>query len=140
MQILNYTDASAIDTANVVSPAENGKIRLFKASFVPTSANVAADFVAHEADFTGYPAGGIALTDPEVPTLIGPGVAAFSMGAYTFVSGTPYTVSNVIGGYWTETSDGAVVGYYTFPQSVTIGGLGSGVVCDPGWGVGEVAN
>ncbi len=139
MEQLNYTDASALDACADVVLAAPGKIRMFKSTFVPTSANVVADFVAAECDFTGYPALGIATTAPELPILTGSGVASASYGTYTFLSASPYTISNTVGGYWIETAGGAMVGYIRFPTPVTLGGLGQGIVCAPEQAAGEVS-
>ena len=137
--MLSYTDASALEAVAAVVLAAPGKIRLFKSTLVPTSSNVIADFEAAEADFTGYPAGGISTITPADAILTGPGVAASSYGTYTFVSGTPFTVSNLIRGFWIETAGGAMVGFHTFAAAVTIGGLGSGLVVSPEQPAGQTA-
>lgn len=104
-----FTRAAAIAGANAIGasiansaavPAKVAKLRLFTDALVPDEGTTRADFLAAEAAFTGYPAGGYSLTDFDDPKKItGGGVIITSnLLDVTYTSGAAAT----IGGYWIE--------------------------------------
>lgn len=81
------------------------KVRLSKdAAFNPTPGSAIADFSAHEADYTGYAAGGVALTIG-APLNLGANVQGTQES--TLFTATGSTITNVVYGYWID--DGANV-------------------------------
>jgi hypothetical protein len=94
------------------------KIRLFKSSFNPTPANVQADYLAAECDFTGYPAGGIAETWSPVGTDFT--YAATIAGSRSFFQATDGVAPNDVGGMWIESAGGVVEYYCKFATPVPL--------------------
>jgi hypothetical protein len=92
------------------------KLRLFLQSFVPTPASLQAAFLAAEATFTGYPAGGIVVTWSAVG-VDAEGVATM-IGSRSFFQATDAVTPNLIGGAWLETAAGLVEEYCVFQPPV----------------------
>ena len=105
--------ASQIDTFLNAGPS---LLRLFKSDLVPTVSTDAATLAAHEADYTGYTPGGLAMSwfDPVLYPL---GGASISAGTIQFQTANPTTVGNLIGGWWVDDGSGNVVAIGTFPQA-----------------------
>lgn len=101
------------------------KVRLYQSSFTPTSTSSKADFVAAEANFSGYPAGGIAMTAWLDPGFNPNGGASIQSPAIQFAlaTATPI-VPNEIGGMWIETAAGDFWNYGALdnPKSMAVVG------------------
>lgn len=86
------------------------KVRLFQSGMVELSpATVKADLEAAEATFSGYPAGGIAITAFLSPILAPEGGYAIQSPTVQFATDDPTTTPNLIGGFWLESAAGAVI-------------------------------
>jgi len=133
MAVINppYQQATLNATAelNLLKTALNAagaKARLFKSTFAPTPASVEADFVAAEADYSGYAA--------QQPVFVGPfldaaGVPFLEMTDLAF-SNTTGVVGNVLGGMWLENAAGALYGYVPFIGPLTLNAAGSAFTVD----------
>lgn len=94
------------------------KLKLYKSSFIPTNQSLLADFVAAEADFSGY----------AFATLSWDAVGVDSLGNYfTEGSNSLFQASdalnpNTIGGAWIETATGTLVMFLPFdvPVNMTV--------------------
>lgn len=117
------SQAAAVQTALVDS-----KLRLFKQGFVPSVSSKLADFVAEECDFTGYTAGGATIAAWLAPLYNPAGGASIDSPTVQFAAAAPYTIGNVVGG-WFLVADEATVVYAcgTFQSGVPIGAAGQGV-------------
>jgi len=102
------------------------KLRLFQDGFVPSVSTVSADLVAAEADYTGYTAGGETITAWLAPLLNPLGGASIDMPTEQFAAVAPYTVGNVIGGWWIEDAAGVVYAIGTFAEPIPVGAAGQG--------------
>lgn len=89
-------------TASVAALTTGYKIRLFTGATVPSVNSVIGDFT--EADFTGYPAGGIAPTDFTGPSFNSQGAAVDYSFVKTFQP-TGTAVGNIITGYYLVSGD-----------------------------------
>ena len=86
------------------------KLRLWQDGEVsPSIATTRAELVAAEADYTGYTAGGEALTAWFSPLNNPIGGSSIDSPKVQFDTASPYTVSNTIGGWWVETAAGDLV-------------------------------
>lgn len=101
------------------------KIRLFQAGWSPGPDSVEDDFEAHEADFVGYPAGGVAVTWGSAG-LDALGVAT-AYGSRALFTASDGTAPNSIGGAWlaVETASGppavnVAVAFYAFAAPVAM--------------------
>lgn len=102
----------------VGSRLANGKIRLFKSGFTPNITTTQADLVAEEANYTGYAPGGLDVVGWAGPYLAPEGGMSIQTASFTFTTGAPTTVPNLIGGYWIETEeeDAVVIAEFAEPQ------------------------
>lgn len=123
-----FPNSGVLEIASLVLDALNdSKLRLFKSSINGVSAfTTRAELVAAECDFTGYPAGGKVITAFLDPLLNPAGGASIDWPTQQFNSAAPYTVGNVVGGWWIETTAGALIACGTFPQPIAVGGPGTG--------------
>lgn len=97
---------SAIKTNPAAALVVAGKVRLSKdPAYNPAPGDAIADLTPQEADFTGYPAGGVALALSGPVNLGGAGDAMIADALFT--GGGPFLVDNGIRGYWID--DGAIV-------------------------------
>jgi hypothetical protein len=103
------------------------KLRLIKGnSFIPGVSTTRAELIALEADFTGYPAGGATIAAMLNPLLNPVGGASIDWPTVQFAAASPYTVGNVICGWWLETAEGVVIALGNFPQSIPVAEAGQG--------------
>jgi len=103
------------------------KIRLFQDGFSPSVNTTRAQLIAEEADYTGYAAGGETVTAFLPPILNPLGGASIDWPTVQFDAVAPYTVGNVIGGWWLEDAAGAVVyAIGTFAAPIPVGAAGQG--------------
>lgn len=94
-----------------------GKLRLSKLStYQPTADSTIAGLAADEADFSGYPAGGLAFV-VGVPVILAPNLLAVQTPTtFTAATAVPF-VPNTVYGWWLD--DGAnVVAAEAFPSPV----------------------
>lgn len=127
MNTLLYTLLGAEFIAAAVRTAlAAGHIKLFKSTLVPDPSTPLADFISHEADFTGYAA--IAVANFNTP-ILGPG-SSFQIGMplVQFETANPTTVGNVIGGWFYEDAAnavGVIFGIFgsTVPMQVPFSGI-----------------
>jgi len=104
------------------------KMRLFKDGLITlTPLTTLAELVAAECDYTGYTAGGQAITAWNAPLLQAGGGAGITSPTIQFAAGTPYTVGNVVGGGWIEDTGGVLWFAWKFDSAVPIGASGQGV-------------
>lgn len=114
--------------ANLVKTAlASSKLRLFQAPFLPLVGTPRADYLAAEADYSGYTAGGAVLTAWFAPIL-----APYSgyeinspMVQFAFDSGVG-AVGNVISGGWVESAGGVLYTAFTFDDNIPMGADGNG--------------
>jgi hypothetical protein len=100
----NIQDATERQTAFAAS-----KVRLFKSTLIPTPSTTKAEFVAAEADYTDYPAGGEAIATWLAPILNPAGGASISAPTVQFdVTTANPPDTNLIGGAWLEDAAGKV--------------------------------
>src|SRR5262245_58134589 len=102
MPTMLYPNVGALRLATLLqTDLANSEIHLFQSGTVTLSTStVLADLTAVEADFTGYAAEVIATWLD--PLLNGSGGASIESGTVQFAIVTPFTVSNVIQGWWLE--------------------------------------
>lgn len=109
-QQIFYANQGLEDVVSAVGTAlANGKIRLFKSGFSPNITTTVADLEEHEANYTGYAAGGLDVVGWAGPFLAPEGGMAIQTVSFTFSTGAPVTTPNLIAGYWIETEGGNVV-------------------------------
>jgi hypothetical protein len=124
-----YTLEAAIKKANIMKAAlAASKLRAYQATFTPSPNSLLADFVAAECDYSGYTAGGETITAFGAPYLDPSGGATIAAPSIQFqgAAATPF-VTNGIGGFWIETSTGALVTYWPLPAPINITSPDSGV-------------
>lgn len=126
MQI--YPNVGAINIATLVqTELALSKLRLFKQGFIPGVGTTAANLIAEECDFTGYPAGGNEVTAFFDPILNPLGGASTDWPTSQFAAAAPYTVGNMVGGWWLETAAGDLIACGTFAEAIPIGAAGQGL-------------
>ena len=123
-----YPNSGALAIAGLVQTALVGaKLRLFLNNVgVVGPTTTRQELINDEADFTGYPAGGAEIEAFMNPLLNPAGGASIDWPTVQFASASPYTVGNVIGGWWVETAGGQMIACGTFPAGIPIGGAGTG--------------
>jgi len=103
------------------------KIRLWQDGEIsPSIATTRAELVAAEADYTGYTAGGEELTAWFDPLNNPVGGSSIDSQKVQFDTASPYTISNVIGGWWVETAGGDLVVIGQFAEPIPMSGAGAG--------------
>jgi hypothetical protein len=109
------------DLAALIALLTTGKAHLYQDDgFVPDSNSLLADFNAHEADFTGYTAGGETMAAPVGPYLDGIDRVAENFPTIAFQPASPFTVTNEIRGAYFEDSNNDVQEYWIFDQPITM--------------------
>ena len=107
------------------------KVRLYQAGqgVMLSPLTVIGDLTATgvEADYTGYPAGGVAVATWLDPLLSDLGGAEIDSGLLDFLPTAPYTVGNTIQGWWLESAGGDLLVAGDFPDTIGIAGAGDGV-------------
>lgn len=101
-------------------------VRLYQSTLTPNENTVVADFISNEADFDGYPAGGIEVTAFADPILDPAGGYSIGSPAIQFETDPAEATPNLIGGWWIETAGGDLYGYgaYGDAQPMQIPGQG----------------
>lgn len=103
------------------------KVRLWDADKItPSIATTRAQLVAAEATYTGYTAGGLALTAWFSPIAASVGGFSTDSPKVQFATVSPYTVTNNIGGFWIETAGGDLILIGSFTQPEPMAGAGDG--------------
>jgi len=111
----------------VLALLEASKIRLWQdGELTPSIATTRAELIAAEATYTGYPAGGEELDAWFAPLHNPLGGSSIDSPKVQFDTASPYTVSNVIGGWWVETAGGQLVVIGSFPEPIPMSGAGAG--------------
>lgn len=129
--IVKSKDAALRDLAALTVLMTTGKAHLYQDDgFVPDSSSVLADLNLHEADYTGYVAGGVALAGPLGP--YGDGVDRYAENFPTilFAPAGPFTVSNEIRGVYFEDSAGLLQECWIFDEPVTMAGALDAILLD----------
>lgn len=127
MPALIYPNSGSLWLAAIVQTALAASVmHLFQTgSVVLSAATVLADLEAAEADYTGYVEQTItAWFDPLLNPL---GGASIESGLLQFAIASPYTVDNVIQGWYVQDSADALVcaGDFTTPKALV--GAGDGI-------------
>jgi hypothetical protein len=93
---------AALKTAPANPLINLGKLRLSKdPAFAPTPGSAIADLTPHEADFSGYPAGGAAVVLSAPVNLSAACQGGLFSQTFVGVGGPPF-VGNQIYGYWVD--------------------------------------
>lgn len=123
-------------TASAVLLA-GAKLRLWKAGLSPQFGVTRADLLAAEADYSGYPSGGVVISSWGGPVRILSLGYAITGQQVTFARSAG-SASNVIGGWWLETAGGDLyaVGILPQPQAMQVIGQGLPIVVSFGSGTG----
>ena len=109
------------DLASLITLLTTGKAHLYQDDgFTPDANSLLADFNAHEANYTGYAAGGVALASPTGPYNDGVNQVADNFPTIAFQPTGPVLVSNEIRGAYFEDSGNDVQEYWIFDQPVTM--------------------
>lgn len=111
-------------------------VRLFKTSLVPNTATPLADFASNEADFDGYPAGGIVITAFLDPILDPEGGYSIGSPVVQFETDPAEATPNLIGGWFLVTAGTLLYGYGTYSTPVPMQVPGQGLPIDMRWGWG----
>lgn len=119
--ILAQTAAKIADTTALKTQlvADGYVAKLYKAGWAPDADSVAADFDAHEADFTGYASttnggAGRLWSGPAIDQAGNVGIVSPS----NYFQATDAVAPNMIGGMWIEKTAGDVYRRIPFPEPV----------------------
>lgn len=100
-------------------------LKLFKSDFTPSVSSVLADFDAAGCDFTGYTPATIANFFN--PVLNPAGGASIDSPTVQFAAAGPFTVGNVVGGwYLVDENETVVLAFGTFASPIPVGAAGQG--------------
>lgn len=120
-------EATQFIAALVQAELALAKLRLFKSTITNVGSGTTRDvLLAAECDFTGYPAGGKTITAFLDPLLAPIGGSSIDWPTQQFAAADPYTVGNVVGGWWIETAGGDLIACGTFPDVISVGAAGQG--------------
>ena len=127
MDVILYPNAGAFFIAALLQTAlAASKIKLFKSGLTLTPATTQAELEAVECDFTGYTAGGIAITAWNDPILAPEGGYSIQSPISQWIVGATPT-GNLVGGWWVEETGGGLIVADQFgtpmPMEVTGQGL-----------------
>ena len=127
MPALLYPNAGSLWLAEVAQTAlANSVLSLYQTgSVVLSPTTTKAELEAAEADYTGYATQ--TVTAWMAPLLNPLGGASIDSGLKQFAIASPYTVSNVIQGWWLEDSTGDVVCAGDFASTKPLVGAGDGI-------------
>ena len=123
-----FPNQGALEVASLVRAAlAPSSLRLFKSDFTPSVSSTFDDFEANKCDFTGYPATGIVLPTWFAPVLNPAGGASIDSPTVQFATAAPYTVSNLVGGWYVvaDTND-QVIAAGTFANPIPMGAANQG--------------
>jgi hypothetical protein len=106
----------------------SSKLRLFTTAVTAVgSGTTKAELEAAECDFTGYTEGGVTITAFLAPLLNPVGGSSIDWPTVQFAAASPYTVGNVVGGWWIETAAGVLIACGTFGGGgIPVGAAGQG--------------
>lgn len=124
-----YTTEMAFNKATEVQTLlAASKLRLFQSTLTPNAQTPKADFVANEADYDGYTAGGVAITAFLGPIADPAGGASIvsPLTLFSYVDDTGH-VGNMIGGWFLETATGEVWAYGVYPQAIALAADGDAI-------------
>lgn len=123
-----YPNSGALAVAGLVRTAlALSELRLFKSDFTPSISSTLAAFQAAQADYTGYVADGVAITAFFAALLNPAGGASIDSPTVQFAAASPYTVGNVVGGWYLVDAAGTTVyAFGTFQTPIPIGAAGQG--------------
>lgn len=126
-----YPNSGALWGAGLLRTALAGsEVHLYQASMgiVINPALTLAELEAAEANYTGYAAE--AITAFAAPLLNPLGGASIDSGSVQFAIESPYTVPNVIGGGWIQTTGGVLVAAWNYDPTRGLVGAGDGFPVD----------
>jgi hypothetical protein len=115
-------DVATLTTMLAGAPWAGAKLHLYQSSFAPNKGNVAADFTAAEANFTGYAP--VALTYSAIGLDSNSDVASLSNRA--FFQASDGVSPNTIGGCWVQLdvvgppASHTSVEFYSFPTPLDV--------------------
>lgn len=124
-----YPLVSCLQQANAAKVLlANSKLRLWKkGAFDPQFDTGRGFLLGAEADYSGYPSGGVTLTTWSDPVQSASnGVTIGSPVARFAVETAVPLITNVIGGYWVETAAGDVYVVGAFPEGVPMQSVSRG--------------
>lgn len=109
------------DLAALITLLTAGFARLYKDDgFTPDANSLLADFAAHEADYTGYVAGGVALAAPVGTYDDGENQVADNFPTIEFRPTAPVLVENDIRGIFFEDTGNDVQEYWHFEEPISL--------------------
>lgn len=127
MPTMLYPNSGALAlAANVQTFLANSDLHLFQSgSVVLGPGTTLAELDGAEADYTGYSV--ITIASWLAPLLNPLGGASIECGTQQFAIASPYTVSNVIQGWYLTESGGDLICAGDLPQPVALVGAGDGI-------------
>lgn len=127
------TQASAlIDLAALTVLMTAGKAHLYQDDgFVPNENSSLADCNAHEATYTGYVPGGVALAGPLGPYADGPNQYSENFGTVLFQPTGPVLVTNAIRGVYFEDKNGILRDFWIFDAPILMNAVLDAIIIDP---------
>ena len=127
MDTIIYPNAGALFIASLVQTAlASSKLKLYKSGLTLTPATTQAALEAAECDFTGYTAGGIAISAWNAPILATAGGYSIQSPLAQWVVGATPT-GNLVGGWWVEETGGALIVAAQFATPVPMEVTGQGL-------------
>ncbi len=117
---ITLTESNAGDFHNLglkITDLAACKLRLFTSGFHPNPGNIAADFVAAEATFTGYTPLGYVLTWSAAALGADDNAVSQSSRMFTQITALP---AQTIGGAWIETAAGVLLYYAEFLAPIAL--------------------
>jgi hypothetical protein len=114
-----YTKASGLKSIGdmITNLLDTGKLHLFKNNIQPTIDSVIGDLI--EADFVGYPAGGVAVATWPAPYWLSDDGNVHVTAFHQFMA-TDATTPNIIYGYYVTDKDGALLYAANLPAPVNM--------------------
>lgn len=91
-----------------------GDVRLFQSSLSPDPTTPLADYTSAECDFDGYTADGISVTAWNAPGLDPLGGYSIGSPVVQWLSATPQTAPNLVGGFYVVDADGDMIAVGVF--------------------------
>lgn len=132
MDVVKSKAAALTDLAAVTTLATGGKVALYQDDgFVPDSDSTAADLTTHEANYTGYTPGGVAIATPLGPYTDTPSRVAENFATILFQPSGPVLVSNDIRGACFLDTGGAVRQWWIFDAPIPMATVLDKVLIDP---------
>jgi len=130
--------AALADLAALTIKMTGGKVHLFKDDgFIPDETTTLAVLNTHEADYTGYVAGGVALAGPLGPYQDGVNKYSENFPTVGFIPTAPVLVSNDIKGVYFEDNAAGLQEYWIFDDPVTLATALDHIFVDPKFSYGN---